>query len=59
MYTERSNIERIISEMARGKVVGDKLLYDRRTKTFRLSGTVDPDQATDATFEDNIFFCGC
>jgi hypothetical protein len=44
--------------MAKGKDIGDKLGYDRRTKTFRPASTVDPDDLTEATPEDHIFFTG-
>jgi hypothetical protein len=56
MYTERSNIERIISEMARGKDIGGDLGFDRDTKTFRDISSIDPDNLTRVTPDDNIFW---
>ena len=39
--------------MARGDDAGDKLVYDRVTKTFRPSSSLrDPDRATEITPED-------
>ena len=56
MEKEQDRIERIVCEMARGKDTGDKLGYDRRTKTFRPSSVVDPDNLTEATPEDHIYY---
>lgn len=56
MEKERDRVERLISEMARGKDIGDKLGYDSRTKTFRPSSMVDPDNLTEATPEDHTFY---
>ena len=56
MGKEQDRIERLIGEMARGKDIGDKLGYDRRTKTFRPSSMVDPDNLTEATPEDHVFY---
>lgn len=56
MERERDRVERLINEMARGKDIGDKLAYNRRTKTYGPSSTVDPDDLTEATPEDHIFF---
>ena len=56
MGKEQDRVERIISEMARGKDIESKLVYDRRTKTFRPSSMVDPDNLTEATPEDHVFY---
>ena len=58
MEREQDRLERLITEMGRGSDMGDKLGYDRRTKTFRPSYTVDPDARTEVTPEDNIFYSG-
>jgi hypothetical protein len=58
MEREQDRVERVITEMAKGKDMGDKLGYDRRTKTFRLKSKVDPDACTEVTPEDNIFYSG-
>ena len=53
MEKEEDRIRSIMENMARGKDIGDKLIYDRRTKTVRpVSKRRDPDGAMQFTPED-------
>ena len=53
MGKEQERVRQIIENMARGDDAGDKLVYDRVTKTFRPSSSLrDPDRATEITPED-------
>jgi len=56
MGTERERIRETIINMAKGKEAGQKLLYDRDSKSIRPeSNTTDPDNTISITPEDNIF----
>ena len=55
--SEEARVRQIIENMARGDDAGDKLVYDRVTKTFRPSSSLrDPDRATEITPEDADLF---
>ena len=57
MGREEDRIRQIIEDMARGEDLGDKLGYDRVTKTVRpISPFHDPDWATEITPEDATLY---
>ena len=41
METEQDRVRRIIQDIAEGNSVGDKLVYDRDTKTLRLASSCE------------------
>lgn len=50
---EQSRIQRITEDLARGKEIGDKLIYDRNTKTIRpVDSYRDPDGIINISAED-------
>jgi hypothetical protein len=57
MGREEDRIRKIMEDMARGKDIGNKLIYDRRTKRVRpVSKDQDPDGATQITPSDADLF---
>ena len=58
MGIEQDRITRIMENMARGEGYGDKLVYDRNTKTIKPMSTasMDPDASINITPADaNLF----
>jgi hypothetical protein len=57
MGREEDRIRKIMEDMAKGKDIGNKLIYDRRTKRVRpVSKYQDPDGATQITPSDADLF---
>ena len=57
MGTEQDRISKIMEKMARGEDCGDKLVYDRNTKTVKPISKIgrDPDSKINITPSDYIF----
>lgn len=57
MGREEYRLRKIMEDMARGKDVGNKLVYDRNTKTVRpFSKYIDPDDAININSTDSDLF---
>ena len=57
MSSEQDRIRKIMEDMSRGKDIGNKLVYDRNTKTVRPAPEYsDPDGTTRFTPSDFEFF---
>ena len=58
MEREQDRLERIITEMGRGKDLGDELGWNPRTKSFTSLYGADPDSVMEATPQDLTFASG-
>ena len=57
MGREEERIRNIMEDMARGKDIGNKLIYDRNTKTVRpVSNYQDPDGSMEINPSDADLF---